>query len=151
MAPQLQLQAVAFISPQNHPILVRSFANANFKKHDDDLKYHYIAHTSLDVIDERSQFPRFSFLISLCKAEMLTLTSWDWDGDGDDREDEHEQRMLLGAAVRTGGRRCVWVHHAAEGQDRARPGAHGLRHPRRRHHHGEASLFSLFFLSSHFL
>ena len=51
MAPQLQLQAVAFISPQNHPILIRSFGQ---KKHD-DLKYHYIAHTSLDVIEERSE------------------------------------------------------------------------------------------------
>lgn len=51
MAPQLQLQAVAFISPQNHPILIRSF---NAKKNG-DLKYHYIAHTSLDVIEERGE------------------------------------------------------------------------------------------------
>ncbi|KAI5122162.1 hypothetical protein M0805_007061 [Coniferiporia weirii] len=50
MAPQLQLQAVAFISPQNHPILIRSFP----PRTQDDLKYHYIAHTSLDVIDERT-------------------------------------------------------------------------------------------------
>ncbi|ETW83531.1 hypothetical protein HETIRDRAFT_17090, partial [Heterobasidion irregulare TC 32-1] len=40
---------VAFVSPQNHPILVRSFSQT----HDDLLKYHYIAHTSLDVVDER--------------------------------------------------------------------------------------------------
>ncbi|KAJ7095354.1 trafficking protein particle complex 2 [Mycena belliarum] len=42
------LNAVAFISPQNHPILIRTFA-----KQDDQIKYHYIAHTSLDVIEER--------------------------------------------------------------------------------------------------
>lgn len=47
--PPLRLNAVAFVSPQNHPILIRTFAQGQ-----DDLKYHYIAHTSLDVIDERS-------------------------------------------------------------------------------------------------
>ena len=57
MAPLLGLAAVAFVSPQNHPILVRSFS----QKHDDLLKYHYIAHTSLDVIDERSPWPSFFF------------------------------------------------------------------------------------------
>ncbi|RDX55448.1 trafficking protein particle complex 2 [Lentinus brumalis] len=46
--PPLRLNAVAFVSPQNHPILIRSFAQGQ-----DELKYHYIAHTSLDVIDER--------------------------------------------------------------------------------------------------
>ena len=46
----LGLAAVAFISPQNHPILVRALSGSP----DDHLKYHYIAHTSLDVIDERS-------------------------------------------------------------------------------------------------
>lgn len=51
MPPQLQLLAVAFISPQNHPLLIRSFSSS--KKN--DLKYHYIAHTSLDVIEERSE------------------------------------------------------------------------------------------------
>lgn len=50
MPPQLRLNAVAFISSQNHPILIRTFTQAR----QDDLKYHYIAHTSLDVIDERS-------------------------------------------------------------------------------------------------
>ncbi|KAJ7700056.1 Sedlin, N-terminal conserved region-domain-containing protein [Mycena rosella] len=43
------LNAVAFISPQNHPILIRTFA----KQDDHAIKYHYIAHTSLDVIEER--------------------------------------------------------------------------------------------------
>ncbi|KAH9035069.1 Sedlin [Lactarius hengduanensis] len=46
----LGLAAVAFISPQNHPILVRAFSNSP----DDPLKYHYLAHISLDVIDERA-------------------------------------------------------------------------------------------------
>ncbi|KAL5508513.1 hypothetical protein ACEPAH_6132 [Sanghuangporus vaninii] len=50
MAPQLQLQAVAFISPQNHPILIRSFS----RRRQDDLKYYYIAHISLDVFEERT-------------------------------------------------------------------------------------------------
>ena len=49
MPPQLRLNAVAFVSPQNHPILIRTFVQVQ-----DELKYHYIAHTSLDVIDERS-------------------------------------------------------------------------------------------------
>lgn len=43
------LNAVAFISPQNHPILIRTFT----KQDDHAIKYHYIAHTSLDVIEER--------------------------------------------------------------------------------------------------
>jgi len=47
MHPRLQLNAVAFISPQNHPIFIRTFNER------DELKYHYIAHTSLDVIEER--------------------------------------------------------------------------------------------------
>ncbi|TFK43558.1 trafficking protein particle complex 2 [Crucibulum laeve] len=48
MPPSLRLNAVAFISPQNHPILIRTFS-----PQDDPIKYHYIAHTSLDVIEER--------------------------------------------------------------------------------------------------
>jgi len=50
MPPQLRLNAVAFISSQNHPILIRTFTQSK----QDELKYHYIAHTSLDVIEERS-------------------------------------------------------------------------------------------------
>jgi len=49
MAPPLRLNAVAFVSSQNHPILIRTFGQPR----QDELKYHYIAHTSLDVIDER--------------------------------------------------------------------------------------------------
>jgi len=41
------LEAVAFVSPQNHPILIHTFNTNNA------IKYHYIAHTSLDVIEER--------------------------------------------------------------------------------------------------
>jgi len=47
MPPQIRLNAVAFISAQNYPILIRTFLRQ------DELKYHYIAHTSLDVIEER--------------------------------------------------------------------------------------------------
>ncbi|GBE79481.1 Uncharacterized protein SCP_0206810 [Sparassis crispa] len=49
MSPQLRLNAVAFVSAQNHPILIRTFSQPR----QDELKYHYIAHTSLDVIEER--------------------------------------------------------------------------------------------------
>lgn len=58
MAPPLKLNAVAFISPQNHPILIRTFAK-------DDLKYHYIAHTSLDVIEERGERSCVVFSVDL--------------------------------------------------------------------------------------
>ncbi|KAJ7179135.1 Sedlin, N-terminal conserved region-domain-containing protein [Mycena filopes] len=37
------LKAVAFISPENRPILIRTFSND-----DEQVKYQYIAHTSLD-------------------------------------------------------------------------------------------------------
>jgi hypothetical protein len=50
MPPVLKLNAVAFVSAHNHPILIRTFA-----KEDDAIKYHYIAHTSLDVVEERSE------------------------------------------------------------------------------------------------
>jgi trafficking protein particle complex subunit 2 len=53
MAPNLRLNAVAFISSNNHPILIRTFA----KQDEHAIKYHYIAHTSLDVIEERGQLP----------------------------------------------------------------------------------------------
>ena len=50
----LGLTAVAFISPQNHPILVRALSGSS---NDNLLKYHYLAHTSLDVIEERGKPP----------------------------------------------------------------------------------------------
>ncbi|KAF8913867.1 Sedlin, N-terminal conserved region-domain-containing protein [Gymnopilus junonius] len=49
MAPNLKLHAVAFISPQNQPILIRTFTRQDQQA----IKYHYIAHTSLDVMEER--------------------------------------------------------------------------------------------------
>ncbi|TRM67615.1 Sedlin, N-terminal conserved region-domain-containing protein [Schizophyllum amplum] len=49
MAPALRINAVAYISPQNQPILIRTFN----EKNEEAVKYHYIAHTSLDVIEER--------------------------------------------------------------------------------------------------
>jgi len=54
MAPNLRINAAAFISPQNHPILIQTFV----KNDGDALKYHYMAHTSLDVIEERGQHRR---------------------------------------------------------------------------------------------
>lgn len=52
MAPNLRINAVAYISPQNHPILIRTFA----KQDEQSIKYHYIAHTSLDIIEERGWY-----------------------------------------------------------------------------------------------
>jgi len=49
MPPSLKLNAAAFISPQNHPILIRTFA----RQDEHAIQYHYIAHTSLDIIEER--------------------------------------------------------------------------------------------------
>ena len=49
MTPSLRLNAVAFVSPQNHPILIQTFV----KQNEQSIKYHYIAHTSLDIIEER--------------------------------------------------------------------------------------------------
>lgn len=49
MPPSLKLNAVAFISPQNHPILIRTFT----RQDEHTIQYHYIAHTSLDIIEER--------------------------------------------------------------------------------------------------
>ncbi|KIK06733.1 hypothetical protein K443DRAFT_674017 [Laccaria amethystina LaAM-08-1] len=49
MPANLTLNAVAFISPQNHPIFIRTFS----KQNEHAIKYHYVAHTSLDVIEER--------------------------------------------------------------------------------------------------
>lgn len=51
MPSGLKLNAVAFVSAQNHPILIRTFT-----KEDVAIKYHYIAHTSLDVVEERSEW-----------------------------------------------------------------------------------------------
>jgi len=47
MARQLKVNAIAIISAINHPVIVRSFIP------EDVLKYHYVAHCSLDVFEER--------------------------------------------------------------------------------------------------
>ena len=53
MPALVYLNAVAFVSSQNHPILIRTFGQE--RENNKDIKYHYIAHTSLDVFEERSQ------------------------------------------------------------------------------------------------
>lgn len=71
MAPNHRLNAVAFISPLNHPILIRTFA-----KNEDTMKAHYIAHTSLDVIEERGKHScltlRFGLVNHLLALEAQT-------------------------------------------------------------------------------
>jgi len=53
MPTVVHLNAVAFVSSQNHPILIRTFGKE--RETNKDIRYHYIAHTSLDVFEERSQ------------------------------------------------------------------------------------------------
>jgi len=54
MARPLKVNAIALISQANHPIIVRPFTD------EDPLKYHYVAHTSLDVVEERlAMGPKF--------------------------------------------------------------------------------------------
>ena len=52
MARPLKVNAIALISQANHPIIVRPFTD------EDPLKYHYVAHTSLDVVEERRELAR---------------------------------------------------------------------------------------------
>ncbi|KIY73778.1 Sedlin [Cylindrobasidium torrendii FP15055 ss-10] len=69
MAPT-RINAVAFIGANNHPILIRSFV-------DNALKYHYIAHTSLDVIDERvSASPKDSYLGLLYSIDDVAVYAY---------------------------------------------------------------------------
>lgn len=44
---------VAVVGQQNSPLFVQSFTNG-----DDELKFHYIVHCSLDVIDEKVNNPK---------------------------------------------------------------------------------------------
>ncbi|KAH0840122.1 trafficking protein particle complex 2 [Lanmaoa asiatica] len=67
MPPPLRLNAVAFISPQNHPILVRTFQKGQ------ELKYHYVAHTSLDVIEGTQSAPVSLSIQELKKKDEKTL------------------------------------------------------------------------------
>ncbi|ETW84930.1 hypothetical protein HETIRDRAFT_243930, partial [Heterobasidion irregulare TC 32-1] len=71
----LGLAAIAFISPQNHPILVRSFS----QRHDNLLKYHYIAYTSLDIVNERiTAMPKLveCYLGFLYSMENVTMYAY---------------------------------------------------------------------------
>ncbi|KAG9099030.1 hypothetical protein FRC06_005716 [Ceratobasidium sp. 370] len=45
---RMRINAIAFVYDQS-PVLVRTYTTSK----DAELKYHYVAHTSLDVIDER--------------------------------------------------------------------------------------------------
>ncbi|PVG04369.1 Sedlin [Serendipita vermifera] len=45
----IKIRAVAFISPQNYPMFVRSYGD----RQEDEIKHHYIAHSALDVFEER--------------------------------------------------------------------------------------------------
>jgi hypothetical protein len=47
---RMRVNAVAFVYNQA-PVLVRTYTASK----DAELKYHYVAHTSLDVIDERGE------------------------------------------------------------------------------------------------
>jgi len=49
----VKVNAIALVSALNHPIIVRSFSLS------DHLKYNYVAHTSLDVIEELALGPKF--------------------------------------------------------------------------------------------
>ncbi|CAI2169204.1 16232_t:CDS:2 [Funneliformis geosporum] len=44
----IKIQCIAIIGKQNNPLYIKNFSISH-----PDLKYHYIAHTSCDVIDER--------------------------------------------------------------------------------------------------
>jgi len=99
MVPPLRLNAVAFISSNNHPILIRTFT-----KHDDSIKYHYIAHTSLDVIEERGQ-PLISFH-PYSLTQFLCSKPW-----------KQGHRMFSRPFICLGGCRSLRIHHAFEGQN----------------------------------
>ncbi|GES85075.1 trafficking protein particle complex subunit 2-like protein [Rhizophagus clarus] len=44
----IKIQSIAIIGKQNNPLYIKNFSASH-----PDLKYHYIAHTSCDVIEER--------------------------------------------------------------------------------------------------
>ncbi|KAH9965095.1 hypothetical protein BGW80DRAFT_1345524, partial [Lactifluus volemus] len=68
----LGLTAVAFISPQNHPILLRTLSSSS----EDLFKYHYLAHTSLGVIEKRGNVRR-TLAVELVIAFNPKLTPQD--------------------------------------------------------------------------
>ncbi|KAF7301651.1 hypothetical protein MIND_00730600 [Mycena indigotica] len=63
-----KINAVAFISPQNHPILIRTFNSEA-----ENTKYHYIFHTSLDVVEERVTTDNTSYLGLLYAIEDVAV------------------------------------------------------------------------------
>jgi hypothetical protein len=121
MPPQLRLNAVAFISPQNHPILIRTF-----QKREDDLKYHYIAHTSLDVIEERGEHERVS-------TRRLPIR------DGSEFGSQ-APRVLPRLVICNGGRRRLRLYHTTQSENRPCHGIVGHGRPRRGDHHGLLNL-----------
>ncbi|RUS18797.1 trafficking protein particle complex subunit 2-like protein [Endogone sp. FLAS-F59071] len=44
----IEVNCIAIIGKQNNPLYIKNFSATH-----PDLKYHYIAHTSIDVIEER--------------------------------------------------------------------------------------------------
>ncbi|KAI8988826.1 Sedlin [Pilobolus umbonatus] len=48
-----EINCIALIGKQNNPLFIK-----NFSSNHPDLKYHYIAHTSIDVIEERANGPK---------------------------------------------------------------------------------------------
>ncbi|KAI9321534.1 Sedlin [Dichotomocladium elegans] len=44
-----EINCIALIGKQNNPLFIKNFSTSH-----PDLKYHYIAHTSIDVIEERA-------------------------------------------------------------------------------------------------
>jgi len=116
----LGLAAVAFISPQNHPILVRALSGSP----DDLLKYHYIAHTSLDVIEERSKH--------LSRAVHSDSSQTTLPRSHCNTESAHGELPRLPICV--GGGRSVRLRDASQTQDRPCPRAERRHRARRRYH-----------------
>lgn len=100
MPALMRLNAAAYISPQNYPILVRNFTSAK----QDDLKYHYVAHTSLDVIEERRRFCLFVPLLTLAYMQGSSCKF-------------EAERMLSWLAVFHGGLGCIWLRDTNEAED----------------------------------
>lgn len=65
MPPQLRINAVAFISSQNAPILIHTYGNQQ------ELKYQYIAHTSLDIFEERCKLVSLTVAPFLLKRDVM--------------------------------------------------------------------------------
>ncbi|KAJ2119458.1 hypothetical protein IW147_005856 [Coemansia sp. RSA 720] len=53
----MKIHCIAILGRHGNPIYLR-----NYDAHEDDVKYHYMAHTSLDIIDARLAQPTSSYL-----------------------------------------------------------------------------------------